>query len=115
MAVGPRCPSRASWALHGGGLTALPRCPCPRVSAPGHATPHQNVPGPLTDTPSAVTRGPGTPVSGWILAFWRTVVNFPILTQVVSTVPVATLRATTSRHRVTPFWQQVIQVLPRGA
>jgi hypothetical protein len=36
-------------------------------------------------------------------------------TQVVTTVPVATLRATMSRHRGTPFWQQVIQVLPRGA
>jgi hypothetical protein len=36
-------------------------------------------------------------------------------TRVVTTVPVATLRATISRHRGTPFWQQVIQVLPRGA
>ena len=29
--------------------------------------------------------------------------------------PVDTLRATVSRHRGTPFWQHVIQVLPRGA
>src|SRR5215471_6841608 len=35
-------------------------------------------------------------------------------TRVVTTVPVDTLRATTSRHRGTPFWQHVIQVLPRG-
>src|SRR6266704_253743 len=34
-------------------------------------------------------------------------------TQVVTTVPVETLRATTSRHRGTPFWRHVIQVLPR--
>jgi hypothetical protein len=36
-------------------------------------------------------------------------------TQVVTTVPVETLRATVSRHRGTPFWRHVIQVLPRGA
>jgi len=36
-------------------------------------------------------------------------------TQVVTTVSVDTLRATVSRHRATPFWQHVIQVLPRGA
>ncbi len=36
-------------------------------------------------------------------------------TQVVTKVPVETLRATVSRHRGTPFWRQVIQVLPRGA
>ena len=36
-------------------------------------------------------------------------------TQVVTTVPVDTLRATVSRHRGTPFWQHVMQVLPRGA
>ena len=36
-------------------------------------------------------------------------------TQVVTTVPVDTLRATVSRHRGTPFWRHVIQVLPRGA
>jgi hypothetical protein len=36
-------------------------------------------------------------------------------TQVVTTVPVETLRATVSRHRGTPFWYHVIQVLPRGA
>ena len=36
-------------------------------------------------------------------------------TQVVTTVPADTLRATTSRHRGTPFWRHVIQVLPRGA
>jgi hypothetical protein len=36
-------------------------------------------------------------------------------TQVVTTVPVETLRATESVHRGTPFWHQVIQVLPRGA
>jgi hypothetical protein len=36
-------------------------------------------------------------------------------TQVVTTVSVETLRATVSRHRGTPFWRHVIQVLPRGA
>jgi hypothetical protein len=36
-------------------------------------------------------------------------------TQVVTTVPVNTLWATASRHRGTPFWRHVIQVLPRGA
>ena len=36
-------------------------------------------------------------------------------TQVVSTVPVDTLRATQSVHRATAFWKHVIQVLPRGA
>jgi hypothetical protein len=34
-------------------------------------------------------------------------------TKVVTTVPVATLRATESMHRGTPFWRHVIQVLPR--
>ena len=42
----------------------------------------------------------------WLGAGW---------TAVVTTVPVDTLRATVSRHRATPFWQHVIQVLPRGA
>jgi hypothetical protein len=36
-------------------------------------------------------------------------------TQVVTTVPVHTLRATQSTHRGTLFWRHVIQVLPRGA
>jgi hypothetical protein len=36
-------------------------------------------------------------------------------TRVVTTVPVETLRATESKHRGTPFWHHVIQVLPRGA
>ena len=35
--------------------------------------------------------------------------------QVVTTVPVETLRATQSVHRATAFWQHVIQLLPRGA
>jgi len=35
-------------------------------------------------------------------------------TQVVRTVPVDTLRATQSRHRGTPFWRHVMQVIPRG-
>lgn len=35
-------------------------------------------------------------------------------TQVVTTVPVDTLRATQSRHRGTPFWRHVMQVIPRG-
>jgi hypothetical protein len=36
-------------------------------------------------------------------------------TQVVTTVPADTLQTATSRHRGTPFWRHVIQVLPRGA
>ncbi len=35
-------------------------------------------------------------------------------TQVVSTVPVETLRATQSVHRGSPFWRHVMQVIPRG-
>ncbi len=35
-------------------------------------------------------------------------------TQVVTTVPVETLRATQSVHRATPFWLHVMQVIPRG-
>ena len=40
LAGGPRGPRGASWAVHSGGLTALPLCPGPRGSAPGHAAPH---------------------------------------------------------------------------
>jgi hypothetical protein len=36
-------------------------------------------------------------------------------TQVVTTVPVETLRATHSVHTGTPFWRHVMQVIPRGA
>jgi hypothetical protein len=36
-------------------------------------------------------------------------------TQVVTTVPIATLRATHSVHTGTPFWRHVMQIIPRGA
>jgi len=35
-------------------------------------------------------------------------------TQVVTTVPLETIRSTESVHRGTPFWRHVIQLLPRG-
>ena len=36
------------------------------------------------------------------------------MTQVVTTVPAETIRATRSVHRGTPFWRHVMQVIPRG-